>query len=328
VYSHHRHAADGHSHPGPGGRREDRRRLGLALGLAAAYMVAEAVGGWVTGSLALLADAGHMLSDVAALALALFALRMAERPPTRKHTYGFHRLEILAALVNGATLLAIAVLIVVEAVERLRSPHPVDAPWMVVIAAGGLVINGVALVILHGGRNRSLNVRGAWLHVLMDTLGSVQALAAGALIVVFGWPWADPVASILIAVLVVGSAGALLKETVAVLMERAPSHIDVEDVRANLLADPGVEDVHDLHVWTITSGFVALSAHVVAPDPSAAASASTRPPGDRAGDGRAGLLRRLQERLRESFGIEHATLQIEPAAMPGCGSCGDEPSPR
>lgn len=328
MHSHHRHADHAHSHPGPGGRRSDRRRLALTLGLSAVYMVAEAVGGWVTGSLALLADAGHMLSDVAALALALFALRMAERPPTRKHTYGFHRVEILAALVNGATLLAIAVLIVVEAIERLRSPHPVDAPWMAVIAAGGLVINGAALVILHGGRNQSLNLRGAWLHVLMDTLGSVQALAAGALIVVFGWQWADPVASILIAVLVVGSAGALLKETVAVLMERAPSHIDVEDVRADLLADPGVEDVHDLHVWTITSGFVALSAHVVAPDPPSAPSARTRPPGDPAGDGRAGLLRRLQDRLREGFGIEHATLQIEPGAMPGCGSCGDEPSPR
>lgn len=327
MHSHHRHAHDAASDVGSGDRRTDRRRLGLALGLAAAYMVAEAVGGWVTGSLALLADAGHMLSDVAALALALFALRMAERPPTRSHTYGFHRVEILAALVNGATLLAIAVLIVVEAVERLRSPPTVDAPWMVVIAAGGLVINGVALAVLHGGRDRSLNVRGAWLHVLMDTLGSVQALAAGGLIFLFGWQWADPLASVLIAVLVVGSAGALLKETVAVLMERAPSHIDVEDVRGSLLADPGVEDVHDLHVWTITSGFVALSAHVVAPEPSAGASAPLRSSGDPRRDGRTGLLRRLQERLREGFGIEHATLQIEPEAMPGCGSCGDEPPP-
>lgn len=268
-------------------------------------MLAEAVGGWLTGSLALLADAGHMLSDVASLALALFALRVAERPATESHTYGFHRVEILAALVNGATLLALSVLIALEAVERFRQPPEIDAPWMMAIAAGGLVVNGIGLFVLHGGRDASLNLRGAWLHVMMDTLGSVQALAAGGLILWLDWRWADPVASLLIAVLVVISALSLLRDTVAVLMERAPSHIDVEEVRASLLAESEVEGVHDLHVWTITSGFVALSAHVVAPEPPAS------------------LLGRLQDLLQQRFGIGHATLQIEPEGMHGCGDCED-----
>jgi len=308
MTAHHPHL-HGHGSHGSGdgeaereGRTSQRRRLGLTLGLAAAYMVAEAVGGWLTGSLALLADAGHMLSDVVSLALALFALRVAERPPTESHTYGFHRVEILAALVNGATLLAISLLIVVEAVKRFRQPPDIDAPLMMAIAAGGLLVNGAGLLVLHGGRHASLNLRGAWLHVVMDALGSVQALAAGALILLLDWRWADPLASIAIAALVVVSAVSLLRDTVAVLMERAPSHIDVEEVRRSLLAERGVEGVHDLHVWTITSGFVALSAHVVAPAP-------------------AGLLERLQVQLRERFGIEHATLQIEPETLGGCGDC-------
>lgn len=305
----------GHSHVGPGvhhhphapGRERDRKRLGIALGLAATYMVAEAVGGWLTGSLALLADAGHMLSDTAALALALFALRFAQRPPTAEHTYGFHRVEILAALANGATLLAIAVLIVVEAVQRLAQPPEVDAPVMMAIAGGGLVVNGLALAVLHGGREGSLNLQGAWLHVLMDTLGSLQALAAGGLILAFGWGWADPVASVLIALLVVWSAWALLRETLGVLMEATPSHIDLEQVRQSLLEDGAVEDVHDLHVWTITSGFVALSAHVVS-------QAGEEIPGP--------LLRRLRDRLRQRFDIEHATLQIEPEDLDAqCRNC-------
>ncbi len=207
----------GHSHSHHQGAAANRSRLALTLALAAAYMLAEAVGGWLTGSLALLADAGHMLSDVAALGLSLFAMSMARRPPTSRRTYGYHRLEILAALANGAALVAISLFVLAEALQRLRQPHEVDAPAMMAIALGGLLVNLAGLWILRRGREESLNVRGAWLHVLTDALGSVQAIAAGALIWAFGWQWADPAASILIALLVIYSAWSLLKEATAVL---------------------------------------------------------------------------------------------------------------
>lgn len=258
-------------------------------------MLAEAVGGWLTGSLALLADAGHMLSDAAALGLSLFAIWIGQRPPTPRRTWGYYRTEILAALANGAALVAISIWIVFEAVERFRNPPAVDAPLMMAIAAGGLVVNLIGLAVLSGGRNDSLNVRGAWLHVLTDALGSVQAIAAGALIWGFGWQWADPAASVLISLLVVWSAWHLLKETVGVLMEGTPAHIDLDKVRDTLACLPGVCGVHDLHVWTITSGMEALSAHLVVRD-----EASTRT-----------LLKTVQSSLHEEFGIHHATVQIE-----------------
>jgi cobalt-zinc-cadmium efflux system protein len=284
-----------HGHHHGGGSAVNRRRLALTLVLAATYMLAEAVGGWLTGSLALLADAGHMLSDAAALGLSLFAMWIAQRPPTPKRTWGYYRTEILAALINGATLLALSVWVVVEALERFRSPAEVDAPVMMAISAGGLIINLIGLRILSGGRDESLNIRGAWLHVLTDALGSVQAIAAGALIWAYGWQWADPLASILISLLVVYSAWHLLRETVGVLMEGTPSHIDLDDVRDTLAGLPGVEGVHDLHVWTITSGMVALSAHLVVE-----AEAGSR-----------NLLRTVRTSLHDRFGIHHATVQIE-----------------
>lgn len=284
-----------HGHHHGGGSAVNRRRLALTLGLAATYMLAEAVGGWLTGSLALLADAGHMLSDAAALGLSLFAMWIAQRPPTPKRTWGYYRTEILAALINGATLLALSVWVVIEALDRFRSPSEVDAPVMMAISAGGLVVNLIGLRILSGGRDESLNIRGAWLHVLTDALGSVQAIAAGALIWAYGWQWADPLASILISLLVVYSAWHLLRETVGVLMEGTPSHIDLDDVRNTLAGLPGVEGVHDLHVWTITSGMVALSAHLVVE-----AEAGSR-----------SLLRTVRTALHDRFGIHHATVQIE-----------------
>lgn len=287
-----------HQHGASAGSR-NRRRLALALGFSAVYMLAEAVGGWFTGSLALLADAGHMLSDVAALGLSLFAMWMAGRPPTPKRTYGYHRMEILAALANGATLVAISFFILSEAVERFRNPPEVNAPVMMGIAAGGLLVNLASLWILHEGRGDNLNVRGAWLHVLMDTLGSVQALAAGALIWAFGWRWADPAASVLIASLVVFSSWNLLKEATSVLMESVPAHIDVDEVLAVLLGLPGVLEVHDLHIWTITSGLESLSAHVVVEDARYDCE----------------LLGEIRTALHDRFGIDHLTIQIETAAF-------------
>jgi cobalt-zinc-cadmium efflux system protein len=259
-------------------------------------MVAEVVGGVLTGSLALLADAGHMLSDVAALALSVFALWLAQRPATDERTFGWHRVEILAALANGAALVAIALVVVIEAVGRLGAPPEVQGGPMLLIATGGLLVNLASLAVLHGGRKGSLNLRGAWLHVLSDALGSVGAMAAGAALWIFGWRWADPVASIAIAILVAGSAWQLLRETVAVLLEASPKHIDVAEVRDALAAVPGVLSVHDLHVWTITSGLVSLSCHVQSEE-------DVRDPE---------LLAELQQLLRRRFAIDHATIQLEP----------------
>jgi cobalt-zinc-cadmium efflux system protein len=284
----------GHSHPHHAAAA-NRSRLALTLVLAAAYMVAEAVGGWLTGSLALLADAGHMLSDVAALGLSLFCMSMARRPPTSKRTYGYHRMEILAALANGAALVTISAFVLAEAVQRLRQPAVVDAPAMMGIAVGGLLVNLAGLWILRRGRDESLNVRGAWLHVLTDALGSVQAIAAGLLIWAFGWQWADPAASILISLLVVYSAWSLLKEATAVLMESAPAHMDVDEMRDAMMGVPGVLEVHDLHVWTITSGRESLSAHVVVEE----------------GRYNCDLLSEIRSALHERFGIHHMTVQIE-----------------
>lgn len=291
-----------HRHDHGGTRAANTKRLRWALALAASFMVAEVVGGLAANSLALLADAGHMLSDVAAIGLSLFALWMAARPSGAGKTFGYHRVEILAALVNGATLVALAVWIVVEAIGRLDQPPEVRGPLLLAVAVGGLVVNLIALFVLHGGRDESLNVRGAWLHVMADALGSVQAIAAGALIWAFGWYWVDPVASIVIAVLIVYSSWSLLQEAVSVLMESAPGHLDVDEVRDAMLAVEGVGEVHDLHVWTITSGFVALSAHVVAEE-------------GRNGD----LLPALRGELHDRFGIEHVTIQVEPepCGVPG-----------
>jgi cobalt-zinc-cadmium efflux system protein len=259
-------------------------------------MVAEVVGGLLTNSLALLADAGHMLSDVAALGLSLFAVWVAERPPNPKRTFGYYRAEILAALVNGATLVAISVFIFVEAYRRLWQPPAVQGAAMMSIAVGGLFVNILMLGILHKGREENLNVRGAWLHVLTDALGSIGAIAAGLLIWFRGWNWVDPLASVLIGCLVVFSSWRLLVESVSVLMESAPRGIDVDQVQRAMLQIPGVRAIPDLHVWTITSGLDALSAHVVATN----------------GQAHARLLANLRSVLREQFGIHHVTIQIEP----------------
>ncbi|MDH3296979.1 MAG: cation diffusion facilitator family transporter [Gemmatimonadota bacterium] len=295
------HEGHGHAHLGhaPPGGPDNRRRLSITLILVLVYMVAEVIGGLLTNSLALLADAGHMLGDAAALALALFAIWFAGRPASSRHTFGYHRTEILAALANGAALVAVAGIVCVEAVQRLGDPPPVEGGLMTGVAAGGFVINLAGLWILHGGRKDNLNVRGAWLHVFTDMLGSVQAVVAGVLIVRFGWTWADPLASILISGLVVYSAWALLRASVAVLMLSAPLHVDVDELHDAIVSLDGVAGVCDLHVWTITSGMHSMSAHVVVED----------------GRGDRDMLRRVRQLVHERFGIDHVTIQLEPEAF-------------
>jgi cobalt-zinc-cadmium efflux system protein len=283
-----------HAHaPSPSAGRE--RRLAATLALVAGFLVVEAVAGWLANSLALLADAAHMLGDAAALGVALFAARMAGRPATSRHTYGLHRAEVLAALANAAALLAISAYVVASAVARLRSPSPVDGLTTLAVGAGGLLVNVVSLRILSPRAEAGLNERSARLHVWSDLLGSVQVIAAGAGILALGWSWLDPVASIAVSLLVLRSAVVLVRECAAVLLEGAPAHIDVDGVRAAMLAVPGVVDVHDLHVWTITSGFVALSAHARAEGRS----------------DRRSVLRALRTRLQDGFGIEHVTIELD-----------------
>jgi cobalt-zinc-cadmium efflux system protein len=282
--------------------RSNRRRLTIALVLTSAYLVAEVIGGLLTNSLALLADAGHMLTDVAALGLALFAVWLVERPASPQRTYGYLRAEILAALINGAALLAVCGWIVIEAVRRLQSPPEILGAGMFAVASGGLVVNLLVMRVLHGAHSENLNLRAAWLHVLGDALGSVAVIVGALLVWGFGWSWADPVASIAVALLIVVSAWGLVAEATSVLMESAPRGLDVDEVRSAILATPGVAGLHDLHIWSITTGLVCLSVHVVA----------------QADLPRGVLLRRLRPMLHERFGIVHTTIQVEPDDYEGC----------
>ncbi len=280
----------------------DQKRLTWALVLVVGYMVAEIIGGLAANSLALLADAGHMFSDSAALLLSVFAVWIARRPPTPRRTYGYYRAEILAALINGATLIAISGWIFVEAIHRFSAPPAVQGKLLTMIAVGGLIVNLVGLVILGQGKSDSLNVRGAWLHMLTDTLGSVAAITAGILIWAVGWNWVDPVASALIGLLVIHSAWNLVTEAVAILMESTPGHIDLDEVRNALISVSGTREVHDLHVWTITSGLDALSAHVIIDE----------------GQQSHTLLAEIRRMLHLRFGIDHMTIQIEPLDFREC----------
>ncbi len=281
-----------HTH---GSARDSRRRLSLVLALTAAYFVAEALGGWWSGSLALLADAGHMLTDVAALGLALMAVWFSARPATSSKTFGYHRLEILAALVNGVALVVISLLIFYEAYLRWSSPPAVRSNVVILVASGGLVVNLTCAWILHGRHEVDLNIRGAWLHILSDALGSIGAIIAGAVMSLYGWYAADPIFSAVIGVLIVWSSWRLIRESTNVLLEGTPAHINLAAVEEAILQTEGVDDVHDLHVWTITSGREALSAHVIhAHDAS-----------------QLDLLKGLRTKLHDRFGVDHLTIQME-----------------
>lgn len=258
-------------------------------------MIAEAVGGWWTNSLALLADAGHMLTDVAALALTISAIWVGGRPATERKTFGYYRLEILAAFVNGIALVLLSLWVIYEAFLRWRSPPEIDGIRMGAIAVGGLLVNIIAARLLHGDHEHDLNIRGAWLHVIGDMLGSAAAVAAAVLIAALGWLWADPLTSVLISMIIIYGAWRLIIESVNVLLEGTPPHISLATVEKVILETEGVSGVHDLHVWTISSGREALSAHINH-DESVAHSE---------------LLLRVRERLSERFGIDHLTIQME-----------------
>ncbi|MBB1246648.1 cation transporter [Streptomyces durbertensis] len=275
-------------------------RLRIALGIALALLAAEAIGAWLTGSLALLADAGHVATDVVGVGMALTAIHFANRPAGRGRTFGLARMEILAALLNCLLLLGVGGYILVEAIDRLRNPVEVPGGLTIVFGLAGLALNLCSLALLMRGQRESLNVRGAFLEVLADALGSLAVVVAALVILTTGWKQADPVASLLIAVMIVPRTLKLAKEAVEVLLEAAPKGVDVDEVRAHILAVPGVEEVHDLHVWTITSGMPVLSAHVVV----------ERGTLDSVGHER--VLRDLRACLGEHFDVEHCTFQLEP----------------
>jgi cobalt-zinc-cadmium efflux system protein len=284
---HHEHS---HDHGNAG-----RRALAIVFALTAGFMVVEVIGGLLTGSLALLADAGHMLSDAVSLGVALFAVWLAARPATPQRSFGYKRAEILAALFNGVTLVAISVWIFYEAYRRLSEPPEILGAPMLAVAVVGLLVNVAGAAILARSGGESLNVQGALRHVLADVAGSVGAIAASVVIITTGWVYADPLISALIGLLVLGSSWKLLRDSMNVLLEQAPRGLDAEEVGTSMVGVPGVEEVHDLHVWTITSGFPALAAHVLV---------------GRNQDCHA-RRRDLEKLLATEFGIEHTTLQVD-----------------
>lgn len=280
-------------------REIGRKRLLIVLGMTAAFMVVEFAGGLLANSLALIADAGHMLGDVAALGLAAFALAFARRPATPAKTYGYLRIEILAALLNGATLIVIATVIFWQAYTRFRQPPEIEGTLMLVVACAGLVVNLVAAFLLHSSSGHNLNLRGAYLHVLGDLLGSVGAIAAALVIVSTGWTTADPLISVFVAVLILGGAWRLVRESLDVLLEAVPKHIDLAALHASIREIPDIEEVHDLHVWTLTSGFLAMSGHAVIRDPAHYKE----------------VLNAVHQVMHDRFGISHVTMQVEHRTM-------------
>jgi cobalt-zinc-cadmium efflux system protein len=292
VGSHALHGHDGHVHVSPAG---DRRLLAVSLGLFLVFMVIEIVVGIVASSLALLADAGHMLTDAAALALALVAAWAASRPARGRWTFGFVRAEILAAQANGIALVLIAVWITYEAIRRLIDPPEVDAALVAVVALAGIVMNVVVLAILARAQRQSLNVRGAYLHIVTDLGAFAGTAAAAALILVTEWDRFDPIASLFVAALALAAAWSLLKESGRIFLEGAPASAPPADVGHAIAAHPGVVETHDLHVWTVTSGFPALSAHVLV-EPGADCHR---------------IRLELEQLLRERFGVDHTTLQVD-----------------
>ncbi|MFE6775535.1 cation diffusion facilitator family transporter [Streptomyces sp. NPDC057702] len=277
-----------------------RGRLRIALGITLTVMVLEILGGLLAGSLALLADAGHMATDAVGLAMALLAIHFANRPASSRRTFGYARAEILAALANCLLLLGVGGYILYEAISRFLTPAETEGGLTLIFGAIGLVANVISLSLLLRGQRDSLNVRGAFLEVLADALGSVAVLVSAGVIMATGWQAADPIASLVIGLMIVPRTWKLLRETLNVLLEAAPRDVDMEEVRTHILALPEVEGLHDLHVWTITSGMPVLSAHVVVRQDAL----------DSVGHEK--LLHELQGCLGEHFDVEHCTFQLEP----------------
>ncbi len=278
------------------------RRFIAALALTGLILIAEVVGGLWTGSLALLSDAGHVALDVLALGLSYGALRLAARPADDRHTYGYHRFQVLAALINGATLLIVAFGIFREAWARFQHPEPVIAGPMLAVAALGLAVNAAVAFLLHDHDHADLNVRSAFLHVLGDALSSVGVIVAGVVILVTGWMPADPLVSVLIGCVILAGSGQVLREALHILNEGAPNELSTREIAGVMRRAPNVQDIHDLHVWTVSPGYVALSAHIVLDDRSLAETQQFQDS--------------LRRTLAERFGIRHTTIQVE------CAHCG------
>jgi cobalt-zinc-cadmium efflux system protein len=282
----------------------DSKRVQIALVLTGAFMLVEVAGGLISGSLALLADAGHMLTDTMALALAAVAFRVSARPADAKRSYGYHRFQILAAFVNGLTLVGIVVWIVVEALDRLMAPGEIMGELMLVVAGAGLLVNVVAFLVLHGGDQNNMNLRGAALHVMGDLLGSVAAIAVALIIIFTGWMPVDPLLSVLVAALILRSAWDLLKRSAHVLLEGAPEWLDVREMQDRIAAAvPGILSVHHVHVWGLTQQRVMLTMHICLAA------------GD---DDPTVVVRHVKKILLDEFGIDHSTIEIEHE------SCADE----
>ncbi len=281
-------------------RTSECRSLQWVLGISATLLVAEVIGGVLGHSVALLADAGHLLTDVAAISLALFAFRMARRAGSAAHTFGYARVEILAALANGLALLGIAGYVAFEASRRLAEGPEVNGPLVLGVAVAGLIGNLVGARILHGHAGHNLNVRGVFLHLVGDSLASAAVVVSALIVTLTGWNVADPIAALVISALILVAGARLVMETLKVLMEVAPAHVDLTALRDAVLTVPGVESVHDLHVWTLTSGCVAMSVHV-----------RRRPDAEH---GR--LLTTLRERLKADFSVDHLTVQVEDEDLP------------
>src|SRR5262245_9690023 len=276
-------------------RSSEIRKLVAALAITSIYLVAEVVGGLLTNSLALLSDAGHMFSDIVALGLSLFAFRMARRPVTAKRTYGYHRLEILAALFNGLSLWLIVGIIFHAAYSRIASPPEIKSTGMLIVASVGLLVNIVAAAILYTAHHANLNVRGAFMHVVSDALGSLGAIAGALTIMATGWYAADALVSIFIGVLILYTSSSLIKESMSILMQSVPKEIDLDEVQSAIECVRGVMKVHDLHVWAVTSGVFTLSAHAVVEGQNEFHQ----------------VLNDIEETLKVRFRIEHTTVQLE-----------------
>lgn len=276
-----------------------RKKLGLILSLTVLYMIAEIAGGFLTNSLALFADAGHMLGDFTALTMSFMATYIVAKPASNQKTYGYYRTEIIVALINGLLLIGVAVFIIHEGIMRALSPPEVKAPLMIIIASGGLVINLIGLLVLHSSIKQNLNIKGAFLHIMGDTLGSLGTIIAGIVIYFYKFYYADLIISFIIAVLISYSALKLIKESCNILLEGTPKNLDIDEIKQSVLELPEVIRVHELHVWSISQQRVALSVHVVSDHHNSQ-----------------DILCRVDRLLREKFNIHHLTIQVEPSNFP------------